>query len=193
MAGKGKNAKGNRAAQKPKTPPLVPEVQPSPIVEAPTPADHPDRGFDRVAILEPSANVPYRVLPPEKDIKHPEREKAQAQASKDQAAAAKAREEAKVDRLKDESTRTVKVRALRLGQYPADGSLKKPGDVFDYVIVRDKDGNLEEKLPSWMQHIDGKLETRSAGEPSPVLASETAKAPATQTRAANTPAKSRVS
>lgn len=58
----------------------------------------------------------------------------------------------------------VPVVATRLGQYPADGRLRAPGEAFDYVM-----GAKEEKLPSWMKDATGKLDSRSVDETSPTF------------------------
>jgi hypothetical protein len=58
--------------------------------------------------------------------------------------------------------RIIPVVATRLGQYPADGRLRAPGEAFDYVM-----GEKEEKLPSWMQDARGELESREVDETSP--------------------------
>jgi hypothetical protein len=100
------------------------------------------------------------------------------QTQADQKAAANAREKAEEDaaealkaqarvaeaKRKDEEKRSVRVRAIRRGQYPADGRIRNPGDVFDYVLLKDKKGKLEEKLPSWMVDVAGKIESREPGE-----------------------------
>lgn len=62
---------------------------------------------------------------------------------------------------KDREGRTVQVRALRTGQYPADGGIKQPGSVFDYVLNKNAKGKVEEELPSWMEDVDGDIPTRS--------------------------------
>lgn len=57
--------------------------------------------------------------------------------------------------------RIVPVIATRLGQYPADGRLRAPGEAFDYAM-----GEKEEKLPSWMRDPTGAIESRASDEPS---------------------------
>jgi hypothetical protein len=59
--------------------------------------------------------------------------------------------------------RIIPVIALRLGQYPADGRLRAPGEAFDYVM-----NEQETKLPSWMRDARGTLESRGTDEPSGV-------------------------
>lgn len=57
--------------------------------------------------------------------------------------------------------RIIPVIATRVGQYPADGRLRLPGEAFDYVM-----GEKETKLPSWMKDARGELESRASDEPS---------------------------
>lgn len=57
-------------------------------------------------------------------------------------------------------SKIVPVVATRLGQYPADGRLRAPGEAFDYVMSAD-----EEKLPSWMSDPSGGVESRAEFEP----------------------------
>lgn len=64
----------------------------------------------------------------------------------------------------EKGAKIVPVVATRLGQYPADGRLRAPGEAFDYVM-----GPKEEKLPSWMKDANGSLESRSPDETSPTF------------------------
>lgn len=91
---------------------------------------------------------------------------ARKQAEKDQAAVLKDTAKVAETNRKEREGRTVQVRAIRRGQYPADGRIRNPGDLFDYVLLKDRKGKLEEKLPSWMVSVDGSLESREQGEPS---------------------------
>lgn len=77
----------------------------------------------------------------------------------------KAKEEAERKIAADEAKRSVPVRAIRTGYYPAEGRIRVPGakdgsDYFDYVLRKDADGKVETELPSWMVAIDGKVKTR---------------------------------
>jgi hypothetical protein len=65
-------------------------------------------------------------------------------------------------------SRIVPVIATRLGQYPADGRLRAPGEAFDYVMGPD-----EEKLPSWMQDATGETESHDVGGDASGAATET--------------------
>lgn len=91
---------------------------------------------------------------------------ARRKAEEDAAAVLKETAKAAETKRKDEEKRSVTVRAIRRGQYPASGRIRNPGDVFDYVLLKDRKGKLEEKLPSWMVSVDGKIESREPGEPS---------------------------
>jgi hypothetical protein len=51
--------------------------------------------------------------------------------------------------------------ATRTGFYPADGRVRRRGDVFEYTL-----GKNEKKLPSWMIARDGGYETRDSAETS---------------------------
>lgn len=64
----------------------------------------------------------------------------------------------------EKGAKIIPVVATRLGQYPADGRLRAPGEAFDYVM-----GPKEEKLPSWMKDASGKVRSRSIDETSPVF------------------------
>lgn len=152
-----------------KAPRAIAEVAHSPIVEGALPANHPDRGLDRVAVLEPTANVPYVVVPKTDPKDLPKEQKdAQAKAEKDAKDLADQKIKARDATLKDREARAVSVRAIRTGFYPADGRIRKPGEIFDYVPVKDaKTGKVEELLPSWMQAVDGGTESRVSGETSP--------------------------
>lgn len=161
--------KADKAPKLDPVPKLIPNVASSPIVEGALPADHPDRGLDRVAVLEPTANVPYVVVPKgdPKDVPK-EQKAAQDKAEKDAKDLADQKIKARDAVLKDREARAVSVRAIRTGFYPADGRIRKPGEIFDYVPVRDaKTGVVEELLPSWMQAVDGGIESRTPGETSP--------------------------
>lgn len=144
----------------PKAPPVAPH---NPIVEAP--AVPPYEG-DRVAILEPTATVPYRVLPPEDPKAASKAQKdAEARAKKDADARAKAQVEADKLATKDKASRAVLVRATAKGFYPHDGRIRNPGEEFTYYRHQDpKTGKLEDSLPTWMVHVDGNLPTRAFGE-----------------------------
>lgn len=185
MAGKGKGTKGaskgatkGKAAKKTPVPDRLP-----PATQAEDIALNPDKGTDRIPVLEPTANVPY-VTPKQLTDKAsgPEQKAlAKQQAALEKAAqdtrvaaqkAADARKAQTEAEYKDRQSRTVQVQALRKGFYPADGRIRNPGEVFDYVpakVRNAKTGKLEpeKQLPSWLQDVDGKLETREAGEPSP--------------------------
>lgn len=56
-------------------------------------------------------------------------------------------------------SKIVPVVARSLGQYPADGRLRAPGEAFDYVMQAN-----EEKLPSWMEDPSGAIESRDPFE-----------------------------
>lgn len=56
-------------------------------------------------------------------------------------------------------SKIVPVVARSLGQYPADGRLRAPGEAFDYVMQ-----DSEEKLPSWMEDPSGAIESRDPFE-----------------------------
>lgn len=143
-AKKSTTKKGHAPPAVPVVPPLPSEAQNNPIVEGlPTPPAPP--------APEPTAAE----------------KKAQAQAAKDAVEATKERESAIEKQRKDEASRTVSVRAIRRGQYPATGGVRNPGEVFDYIRLRRADGSLEEKLPSWVEHVDGDLPSRTPGEPAP--------------------------
>jgi hypothetical protein len=188
MAGKGKGAsrsatKGTsrgKAAKKTPTPDRLP-----PATQAEDIALNPDKGTDRIPVLEPTANVPY-VTPKqltEKATGPEAKALAKQQAAQEKAAAdtraaaqraADARKAQSDAEYKDKQSRTVKVQALRKGFYPADGRIRNPGEVFDYVpakVRNPKTNKLEpeKQLPSWLQDVDGKLETREAGEPTPAF------------------------
>lgn len=124
---------------------IPPEPQNNPFVEAPPPPPP----------------------PPERELTK-EEEKAAKEAADNAAKLAKAREKAAEALRKKNEKIAVSVRALRRGFYPADGRIRNPGEIFDYIPVEDADGNLEEKLPSWMQAVDGDMETRGIGEESPM-------------------------
>lgn len=158
----------DKAPKADKTPALIPEAVQSTTVEGALPADHPDRGLARVGVLEPTANVPYVVVAAADPKDLPKEQKdAQAKAEKDAKALAEAKAKARDAVAKDREERAIPVRALRTGFYPADGRIRKPGEIFDYVPVKDKDGEEEELLPSWMQAVDGERDSRVAGETSP--------------------------
>lgn len=167
MAGK---AKGSTKAKGAKTTTrrVVPDRLP-PATQAEIIAVDPDKGVDRIPVLEHTSNVPYitatdllaggskeakKQLEDQKKQLEVQR-KLQEEAAKNEA---KATEEA----YKDKESRKVQVRALSKGFYPHDGRLRTPGEIFDYHLTRDKKGKTETDLPSWMQHVDGKLETRDA-------------------------------
>lgn len=124
---------------------------------------------DRVPVLEPNAQVPFRVLPPEDPKSQTKEQKTAAdKARRDGEALAKQKEDANAAALKDREARGVEVVAVRTGFYPSDGRIRKPGEKFTYVPVKDaKTGKVEELLPSWMQHVDGKIESRVSGDTSP--------------------------
>lgn len=129
------------------TPVKEPVVEPSPFVEG----------------LEPSLTPP---TPGPTAAQQKAADKAAEQAALSAKKSAAATAVADEKRRKDEAGRTVLVRAIRRGQYPADGKIRNPGDVFDYVLHKLSDGTLEEKLPSWVVHVDGDMESRVPGEPS---------------------------
>lgn len=161
---------------------VVPDRLP-PATQVEDIAVNPDHGVDRIPVLETTSNVPY--VTPEQLTKkasgpeakalakqNAEREKAAKQTAQAAQSAADARKKATGAEYKDRQSRAVKVQALRKGFYPADGRIRNPGEIFDYVPVKVKNpktGKLEveEQLPSWLQDVDGKLESREAGEPSP--------------------------
>lgn len=60
-----------------------------------------------------------------------------------------------------EKANKVIVIATRTGFYPADGRVRRRGDVFEYTL-----GKNEKKLPSWMIARDGGYETRDSAETS---------------------------
>lgn len=92
--------------------------------------------------------------------------KAAEDAAEKARAEVKAQEEAERKLAAEEAKRSVPVRAIRTGYYPAQGRIRVPGakdgsDYFDYVLRKDPvTGKLEDVLPSWMQSVDGKIKTR---------------------------------
>lgn len=152
-----------------KTPAAPRSVQDTlrPATQAEILAEDPMRQVDRIPVLEPTANVPYTVVEPTDPEVKKRQDAAIEKAKKDGAALAKRRDEARDAEYKDREKRAVSVRAIRTGQYPANGRLRRPGEVFDYVPVKDpKTDKYEEKLPSWVEDVDGKVKSRPAGEPS---------------------------
>lgn len=187
MAGKAKGSTKSRGAKAPKR--IVPDPLP-PATQAEIIALNPDKGVDRIPVLEPTANVPYITAADllaggdknaQQSLK--DQQKALAKARDDQEAAAKARADAVQEQFKDKEMRAVNVVALQKGFYPHDGRLRHPGETFVYHLERNsKTGKVETELPSWMQHADGKIPTRDA--PSDIAAQaqvEAATAPATST------------
>lgn len=106
--------------------------------------------------------------PPERELTK-EEEKAAKEAAAEAKRIADARAKAIEAKRKENEKIAVSVRAIRRGFYPADGRIRNPGEIFDYIPLKDADGNLEEKLPSWMQDVDGDMETRAVGEESGTL------------------------
>lgn len=186
MAGKAKGstkAKGSKATKKTPVPDRLPPATQAEIIAA-----NPDKGVDRIPVLEPTANVPY-VTPEQltKKATGPEAKALQKQNAELEKAAknsADAAQKAADDRkaitdaeYKDRQSRAVTVQALRLGFYPADGRIRHPGEIFEYVPVKirnPKTGKYEAEtqLPSWLQHVDGKIPTRVVDEVSPTFAAE---------------------
>jgi hypothetical protein len=108
------------------------------------------------------------------DTKEQAAAKEEAKAAvKEQKSAAAKKEAAAAKKAAEEAERTVRVRAVRTGFYPADGRLRNPGDEFDYVLHKRDDGTVEEKLPSWVEDIEGDMESRTPGEPSGLLPKST--------------------
>jgi hypothetical protein len=71
---------------------------------------------------------------------------------------------------KNKKETKVVVIATRQGFYPADGRLRRRGDVFEYTMLPGDGG----KLPSWMIAREGGVETRAAGETSDAFDNEPA-------------------
>lgn len=183
MAGKAKGSTKSKGAKAPRR--IVPDPLP-PATQAEIIATSPDRGVDRIPVLEPTANVPYVTAADllaggSKDAKKSlkDQQKQIDEQRKLQEKAAKDREAATQDQYKDKEKRKVQVRALQRGFYPHDGRIRHPGEVFDYHLEKHpKTGKVEQELPSWMEHVDGKIPTRDA--PSDIAAQtvEAAAAPA---------------
>lgn len=183
MAGKGKGAKSaSKSTGRKKA--VVPDRLP-PATQAEDIAVNPDHGVTRIPVLEPTANTPYvtadqlleKAKGPEAKAlakQNAEQEKAAKQAAQSAQSAADARKKAAEADYKERQSKAVKVQALRKGFYPADGRIRNPGEIFDYVpakVPNAKTGKLEyeAQLPSWMQDVDGKLESREPGEPTPAF------------------------
>jgi hypothetical protein len=188
---KGKGAKGARkgGARKSTRRQVVPDRLP-PATQVEDIAVNPDHGVDRIPVLERTANVPY-VTPEQLKEKatgpeakalakaNAQQEKAARDAAvaeqKQREALAAADEKRREQEYKDREKRAVTVRALRKGFYPADGRIRNPGEIFEYVParilnVKTKKYEYEKQLPSWLQDVDGKLESREPGEPTPAFA-----------------------
>lgn len=181
-----KSATKSATRRTPKVP--IPDRLP-PATQAEIIAVEPDKGRDRIPVLEPTANVPY-VTPEQLTGKGTGKEAKQAAAArakqeqaaqkaaddeaKQRVALAKRDEEARVAAYKDRENRAVTVRALRKGFYPADGRIRNLGEIFEYVpaLIRNaktKKLEPEKELPSWLQDVDGKLKSREPGEPTPAF------------------------
>lgn len=164
MAGKAKGSTKSKGARA-KAP--VPDRLP-PATQAEIIALDPDKGVDRIPVLEPTSNVPSITAADllaggdknaQQSLK--DQKKALDAARERQEEAAKARAQAVEDQYKDKEKRAVNVIALRKGFYPHDGRLRHPGEAFVYHLERDKKtGKVETEIPSWMQHADGKIPTR---------------------------------
>lgn len=179
---KGKAAKAKATKKAP-----VPDRLP-PATLAEDIAVNPDHGVTRIPVLEPDANVPYvtaeqlveKAKGPEAKAlakQNAEREKAAKQTADAVQKAADDRKAQTEAEYKDRQSRTVTVQALRTGFYPADGRIRHPGEIFEYVPVKirnPKTGKYEPEtqLPSWLQHVDGKIPTRVVDEVSPTFAAE---------------------
>jgi hypothetical protein len=182
---KGTKSTGRKAGAR-KTPKVPVPDQLPPATQAEDIALNPDKGTDRIPVLEPTANVPYvtpkqlteKASGPEAKALAKQNAALEKAAADTQAAAQKAADARKAQtdaEYKERQSKAVKVQALRKGFYPADGRIRNPGEVFDYVPakVRNPKTNkleYEKQLPSWLQDVDGKLESREPGEPTPAFA-----------------------
>lgn len=185
MAGKAKGSTKSKGSKAPKAKRIVPDRLP-PATQAEDAAVNPDHAVDRIPVLEHTSNVPYITAADllaggdkaaKKSLK--DQQKAIDDARAEQEKFAKEQKAAVEEHYKDKEKRGVNVVALQKGFYPHDGRLRHPGEHFVYHLERHpKTGKVESELPSWMQHVDGKLPTRDA--PSDIAAQtiEAAAAPA---------------
>lgn len=169
MAGKAKGSTKAKGTKTTKARRPVPDRLP-PGTQAEIIAVDPDKGVDRIPVLEHTANVPYITAADllaggdkaaKKQLADQKKQVEDQRKLQEQAAAAEKKATEKA--YEDKESRKVQVRALQKGFYPHDGRLRNPGEVFDYHLPRHpKTGKTDSELPSWMQDIGGKIPTSDA-------------------------------